>query len=220
VHAQSVVGSGALAPGWQRLGASFTASLALHAAALLSLVLLLPPLAPRADRAEQALVVRLAPPAAPAAHPKAAEPRARPAPKRPAQPRAAAEARAGRVAYADALAAYQDLDEDLQMEKLDAAQRSVPRSIDFPRPAKPLAPIRPVYPRGALARGERGNVLLEAFVGADGRVEQIVLLEDGGAPHFAQAAAEALRRTRFRAAEGPAGKTRSRVTLRFTFRYE
>jgi TonB family protein len=206
--------SGALEPGWQRLGASFTASLALHAAALASLLVVLPPLQPRADRSEEVLVVRLDAPAAPQAKPPAAQPRPRPASKARASP-----PRAQRIAYTGAQAADPDLDEALQMEKLDDRQRRVPRSIEFARPAKPLAPIRPVYPRGALARGERGSALLEVFVGADGAVEDIVLLE-GAAPQFAQAALDAVRRARFRAAEGPEGKTRSRVTLRFTFHYE
>ena len=50
--------------------------------------------------------------------------------------------------------------------------------------------------------------------------QEIVVLDRTGPPALAQAAAESLRKARFRPAEGDGGRQRSRVTLRVDFSYE
>ena len=116
--------------------------------------------------------------------------------------------------------AYDEFDDDLQAEKLDDAQRRVPRSNALSRPAQPLDPIRPAYPREELEQGRKGRVLLEAFIDAAGSVESVIVVDDNGLPDLALAAANAVRRAKFEPAESADGKTRSRVTLRVDFRYE
>jgi TonB family protein len=125
-----------------------------------------------------------------------------------------------RVPYVAMQTAYRDVPAEVQAEKLRQAQRSVPRSIDLPRPAKPAGPIHIDYPPEVLGRGEKGHVVLEVFVSRRGRVDEVVVLDQTGPAELSRAAAEAVRKARFRPAEGPDGKLRSRVTLRVDFSYE
>ncbi len=167
-----------------------------------------PPRAPRAGKA----------PAKPAAAPP--PPRPRPAPPliAPAQtPVPAAPLRTPSFAVSTA---YEELAAPLEAEKLTDAQRAIPRGIELASPPKPAGPIRPRYPAEALAQGRKGYVLLEVFVDADGGVEDVVVIEDGGTGALAEAASEAARRAKFRPAEGPGGRTASRVTLRIEFSFE
>lgn len=116
--------------------------------------------------------------------------------------------------------AYAEFIEERQAEKLGADQLRVPRANTLLRAPEALDPIRPSYPRAALERGLKGDVLLEVFIGAGGAVDDVVVVENYGKPELAEAAAQAVRRSVFRPAEGAAGATRSRMTLRFTFTYE
>ena len=122
--------------------------------------------------------------------------------------------------YVAARVANYDVPPEFFAEKLREAQRRVPRSIDLVRPAKLAGAVRASYPAEMLARGEKGYVLVEVFVSTGGRVDDVAVLEHSGSPELARAAAEALRRARFRAAEGTSGKIRSRVTVRIDFSYE
>jgi protein TonB len=116
--------------------------------------------------------------------------------------------------------AYAEFVEERQAEKLGADQRRVPRANTLLRAPEPLDPIRPSYPRAALERGLKGDVLLEVFISAGGAVDDVIVVENYGKPELAEAAAQAVRRSVFHPAEGAAGVTRSRMTLRFTFTYE
>jgi TonB family protein len=116
--------------------------------------------------------------------------------------------------------AYAEFDEEVQQEKLTLAQRRVPRGNALARGPQPTQPIVPRYPVQMLSRGIRGSVLLEAFIGAGGAVDDIVVIDDEGKPGLAVAAVQAVRGTSFTPAEGPRGATPSRMTLRFLFTFE
>jgi TonB family protein len=220
-----------------RLGACLLASVGLHFALI---VPLLRP--PRVENTPPALLVRFVaqtlpaperarPPAPrkpqPASedHPmvSAKSPWARRVPVAPVAPPLAASDAPTAPHYVPSVAvhpAYAEFGEGVQAEKLDENQRRVPRASELLRAPEAFDPIRPSYPRAALERGLRGQVLLEVFIGAGGAVDDIVVIEDSGRPELADAAAQAVRRTTFRPAEGAAGATKSRMTLRIVFTYE
>ncbi len=143
---------------------------------------------------------------------------------RPQEPKRVAAAQAPgtpeRVPYVAMQLAYHEVPAEVLAEKLRQAQRSVPRSSDLARPAKPTGPIRIDYPPEVLRRGDTGHVVLEVFVSRRGRVDEVVVLDQTGPAELSQAAAAAVRKARFRPAEGADGKLRSRVTLRVDFSYE
>jgi len=56
----------------------------------------------------------------------------------------------------------------------------------------------PVYPRGAIRRGEQGRCLCRLHIAPDGRVSRVQVLESTGHPRLDAAALEALGRWRFR----------------------
>ena len=143
-------------------------------------------------------------------------------PKAPARGRVAAPESNSPVRHPSysVLAAYAELEEPLETEKLTELQRRVPRANTLAKPAEPLDSISPVYPAAALARGFKGQVLVEAFIGPSGFVYDAIVLDDGGKPDLGRAAVQAVRRTRFRPSEGTAGVNSSRVTLRIGFSYE
>ena len=226
---------------WRRLGISFALSVALHLAVVLPFIF--EPHSMRAgEPAPRPVFLRLAvpeeppAPAAPITHGGSARPpgtgrterrqdekRVAPAPARgnPAvQATQSGPAPVERVPYVAMQTAYRDVPTEVQAEKLRPVQRRVPRSIDLARPAKPAGPMRIAYPPEALARGEKGHVLLEVFVNRRGRVDDVVVLDQTGPAELSRAAAEAVRKARFRPAEGPDGKLRSRVTFRVDFSYE
>ena len=228
---------GALTFRWPRLGACLLASVALHFALI---VPLLRPL--RVENAPPVLFVRLVAQALPTTEParppaprkpkpppedhpmvSAKSPWARRVPVAPVAPPPAASdppAAPQRVPSVAVHPAYAEFGEERQAEKLDENQRRVPRASELLRAPEAFDPIRPSYPRVALERGLRGQVLLEVFIGAGGAVDDIVVIEDSGRPELADAAAQAVRRSSFRPAEGAAGATKSRMTLRIIFTYE
>jgi protein TonB len=81
----------------------------------------------------------------------------------------------------------------------------------------PISKIIPEYPRIARQRGIEGQVILEAIVGTDGRIEPEVMVIQS-VPPFDQATIAALRQWRFRPARGNDG-TPVRVSLRVPFRF-
>ena len=214
---------------WRRLGASLALSLAMHLAVVLPVIF-----QPRPMRAGEpvphpvhARISVPEEPPAPAASVTHGKSMRSPAPGRTAQPqeqkRVAAAPVPGspeRVPYVAMQMAYHEVPSEVLAEKLRQAQRSVPRSIDLARPAKPAGPIRIDYPPEVLGRGEKGHVVLEVFVSRRGRVDEVVVLDQTGPEELFRAAAAAVRKARFRPAEGPDGKLRSRVTLRVDFSYE
>ena len=226
---------------WRTLGASLLLSLALHLAVVLPLWLQRQPLR-AGDPPPTSILARLVAPEPPAPAPAharegtghgsdpglsnrtqkergaVAQPVHRNSPS--AKPMEPGPAPALRVPYVTTQAAYLDMPDEVHAERLRPAQLRVPRSISLTRPAKPSGPIRIAYPPAPLARGEKAHVVFEIFVSSGGRVDQLVVLEQAGHEDFAKAASEGLRRARFRPAEGPEGKVRSRVTLRVDFSYE
>ena len=72
-----------------------------------------------------------------------------------------------------------------------AGDRSVPQPVSSPAPR---------YPRAAQRRGESGTVLLRVHVGADGRPVAVDLVQSSHSRDLDRAAAEAVRRWRFRPA--------------------
>jgi protein TonB len=219
---------------WPRLAVCLLASVALHIA-----VLAKGPGQP-ANTLSEPVFVRLVPLPEPASraprftqkHEPSAEDRPMAAAKSPWAPRVPVapaapqppppKRRAGpeRAPSIGVYPAYGEFGEERQAEKLGATQRRVPRANALLRAPEPLDPIRPSYPRAALERGLKGDVLLEVFITAGGAVEDVIVVEDYGKPELAEAAAQAVRRSVFHPAEGTGGATRSRMTLRFIFTYE
>jgi protein TonB len=66
------------------------------------------------------------------------------------------------------------------------------------REPEPIGRLRVSYPEIARLAGATGSVLVEAYVGADGRVSRVEVLQASGGAAFIQAAKDALRLTRFR----------------------
>lgn len=201
----------------RRLALAFAASVALHLA-----LGLWPAEEGRRIGISAPLLARLEPRPESSPPPAKAPPskkRAKAAAPQVAAPGAGAHGRA-RLPSTIALPAGAEASEELEAEKLNARQRTVPRSEWLLSPAVPLEPIEPRYPPEALAQGIRGHVLLEAIIGTNGRAQEIILIEDNGLPQLAQAAAEAVRRTRFKPARGAQGATASRIALRVEFTYE
>jgi protein TonB len=60
--------------------------------------------------------------------------------------------------------------------------------------------VKPSYPTSARRAGIQGTTLLAVFVGADGRVGEVVVRQSAGHPDLDEAAAAAVRRWRFEAA--------------------
>ena len=81
--------------------------------------------------------------------------------------------------------------------------------------ARLLQRIEPLYPESALERRIQGEVELEALVGKDGSVEQLKLIS--GDPQLASAAADAVRRWRFRPyqSDGRDVEFSTRLTVNF-----
>lgn len=197
---------------------AFAASVALH------LALGLWP-AEEGRRAEPGVPVlaRLAPPpdrAPPRAKPPAPSKARSPRPVAPPVPARDAPPARARFPSTIVLPAGGEVGEDIEAERLSARQRRVPRSDSLPTPASPVDEIRPRYPAAALAQGIKGHVLLEAIVGIGGEAQEVVIIDDQGAPQLAQAAVEAVRRARFVPARDANGITPSRLVLRVEFTYE
>ena len=57
--------------------------------------------------------------------------------------------------------------------------------------------VKPSYPMSARRAGIQGTTLLGVFVGADGRVGDVVVKQSAGHPDLDAAAADAVRRWRF-----------------------
>ena len=81
----------------------------------------------------------------------------------------------------------------------------------------PISKIIPEYPRLAHQRGIEGQVVVEAIVGTDGRIEPEVTVIQS-VPPLDQATIAALRQWRFRPARDNDG-TPVRVSLRVPFRF-
>lgn len=73
---------------------------------------------------------------------------------------------------------------------------AAPEPLD--REPEPIGRLRVSYPEVARLAGATGSALVEAWVGADGIVSRVEILEHHGGASFAQAARDALRLTRFR----------------------
>lgn len=83
-------------------------------------------------------------------------------------------------------------------------------------PASLLSKVDPAYPEAARRAGIDGTVVLDALVGADGRVEDVQILR--GLPlGLSDAAAEAVRRWHYRPARGRSGPVASHKTVRIVF---
>ncbi|MGH9366533.1 MAG: TonB family protein, partial [Thermoanaerobaculia bacterium] len=99
----------------------------------------------------------------------------------------------------------------------DAASAPVPASEEPLEPATLLSKVEPVYPEIARRGGAEGTVVLEATVGADGRVLRVDVVR--GLPlGLSEAAADAVRRWRYRPARGRSGPVVSRKEVRIEFR--
>lgn len=87
------------------------------------------------------------------------------------------------------------------------------------RIARPASEIRPRYPDAARERGDEAEVLVEAWVGASGRVER-ARVRTGGGREFDAAALEAVYRARFHPAWRDGGPVASAVAMRLHFELE
>ncbi|HEY6051412.1 MAG TPA: TonB family protein [Thermoanaerobaculia bacterium] len=83
-------------------------------------------------------------------------------------------------------------------------------------PAVLLSKVDPTYPEMARRSGVEGTVVLDAQIGANGRVEDVQVLR--GLPlGLSEAAAEAVRRWQYRPARGRGGPVPSHKTVRIVF---
>jgi len=84
------------------------------------------------------------------------------------------------------------------------------------QPAVLLSKVDPTYPEMARKSGVEGTVVLDAQIGANGRVEDVQVLR--GLPlGLSEAAAEAVRRWQYRPARGRSGPVPSHKTVRIVF---
>jgi len=109
-----------------------------------------------------------------------------------------------------------DLDEDLTIESTDLDDFEIwdeappppstntgPRVKFIPYDDPPVAksPINPVYPEIAQEAGIEGTVIVQAFINAKGIVEETIILKGVPNTGLDEAAAEAIRKTRFKPAK-------------------
>jgi TonB family protein len=84
-------------------------------------------------------------------------------------------------------------------------------------PATVLSRVEPTYPDMARRAGAEGTVVLQALIGADGRVERVDVLR--GRPFgLSEAAINAVRQWQYRPARGRSGPIASRKEVRIEFR--
>jgi len=83
-------------------------------------------------------------------------------------------------------------------------------------PAVLLSKVDPVYPESARRAGVDGTVVLDAFIGRSGRVEEVQVLR--GLPlGLSDSAVEAVRHWQYRPARGRSGPVASHKTVRIVF---
>lgn len=83
-------------------------------------------------------------------------------------------------------------------------------------PAVLLSKVDPLYPEAARRAGVEGTVVLDALVGANGRVKEVQVLR--GLPlGLSESALEAVRRWQYRPARGRSGPVASHKTVRIVF---
>jgi len=87
------------------------------------------------------------------------------------------------------------------------------------RVARPLSEIRPDYPMSARRRGDEAEVIVEAWVGPNGRVARTRVRKSGGRD-FDTAAVDAVREARFAPAWRDGGPVASVVAMRLHFELE
>jgi protein TonB len=75
------------------------------------------------------------------------------------------------------------------------------RFIPYDDPPVPLTKIDPVYPEIAQEAGIEGTVIIQAFIDHRGRVQETIVLKGVPNTGLDDAAADAIRRTRFRPAK-------------------
>lgn len=89
-------------------------------------------------------------------------------------------------------------------------------SDEAPEPAVLLSKVDPIYPESARRAGVEGTVVLDAFVGRSGRVEEVQVLR--GLPlGLSDSARDAVRRWQYRPARGRSGPVASHKTVRIVF---
>jgi len=85
--------------------------------------------------------------------------------------------------------------------------------------ARPASRIEPHYPDSARWRGDEGEVVVEAWIAASGRVERARVRRSAG-PDFDEAALAAVREARFHPASRDGTPVASRVAMRLHFELE
>lgn len=73
--------------------------------------------------------------------------------------------------------------------------------IPYDDPPVPKSPINPVYPEIAQEAGIEGTVIVQAFINDKGKVEETIVLKGVPNTGLDEAAAEAIRNTRFKPAK-------------------
>ena len=115
---------------------------------------------------------------------------------------------------------------DLSVSNVPRAEAPTPEISAEGVPAEPaetsdeaavlLSKVDPSYPEMARRSGVEGTVVLDAQIGANGRVEDVQVLR--GLPlGLSEAAAEAVRRWQYRPARGRSGPVPSHKTVRIVF---
>jgi TonB family protein len=208
---------------WLRLGAALGLSALLHGVVLLLMRAPSPP--PGGDFQMNVLIVPLRPAVPPASSAAAAVPKSavQKEPGKKSQAMAVAPARpspaepnAGRrVSASISTGPISPPAQPPQSKLTDAASYlDTTRLRTWPELAAPLVAR---YPRQAFEQRRSAVVILQMMIDESGAVAEALPLP-GPASEFVEAALEALSRTRFQPAEGPAGKpARSRVYFAVSF---
>jgi periplasmic protein TonB len=107
----------------------------------------------------------------------------------------------------------EDIDDDITLDELDFDDFS---NMDAPPPPpsgpkvafipydlapRPKSAIRPIYPEIAQEAGIEGVVVVQAFIDANGRVKETIILKGVPNTGLDEAAMEAIRKTKFQPAE-------------------
>lgn len=82
---------------------------------------------------------------------------------------------------------------------------------------RPVSTQQPQYPRASIRRGERGDVVLQVQVGADGRVDDVEIVTSSQHRRLDRAAVSAVRRWRFEPAMRDGQPVAGELRIPFSF---
>ena len=114
---------------------------------------------------------------------------------------------------------------EIPIEEAPPAEAVTTAPIESAPPAevqslKVTSRVDPVYPAQSRRAGEEGTVTFRVLVNASGKATDIQVAQSSGFPKLDQAAADAIRRWKFAAANNGSGAVDAYTTVRVTFRLD